>query len=112
MEDHGYAVDLGIPEVTGFLPFKNSKMHDSDGKHLPVGGLVDVVVDKLGPDGRTCMLSANPSSLRTSLVSIVDLMTICTANHAAYSEKSLQALPHYCPGRLYLPSSLRPPHQG
>jgi hypothetical protein len=69
MEDHGYAIDIGIPDVTGFLPFKSVLETAGNAKRLPTGALVDVVVDKLRPDGRTCVLSAEPSSLRTSIVS-------------------------------------------
>ena len=65
MEDHGLAVDIGIPDVTGFLPFKNIQQQDSKAKKLSIGELVDVSIDKLRPDGRTCVLSAEPSTLRT-----------------------------------------------
>ncbi|KAI0673370.1 U3 snoRNP-associated protein Rrp5 [Trametes maxima] len=72
VEDHGYILDLGIPEVSGFLSFKDSKKGPFDeGKKLHVGRLVDVVVSKLPGNGRTCNVSVDPTTYRNAVLTEV-----------------------------------------
>ncbi|KAI0652084.1 hypothetical protein C8Q79DRAFT_76749 [Trametes meyenii] len=63
VEDHGYILDLGIPEVSGFLSFNDAKNGPfSQETKLHVGRLVDVVVSKLSGNGRTCNVLVDPST--------------------------------------------------
>lgn len=64
VEDHGYVLDLGIQDISGFLPFK--KAGDLGKAHI--GMLLNVAVEKLSDDGRTCRVSADRQSLRSSSV--------------------------------------------
>jgi rRNA biogenesis protein RRP5 len=68
IEDHGYILNLGIPEVSGFLSFKDATKALQNSSKLPVGGLVDVSVSKLSSNGRTCNVTIVPSSIKSSHV--------------------------------------------
>ncbi|KAL0580810.1 rRNA biogenesis protein rrp5 [Marasmius crinis-equi] len=63
VEDHGYILDLGIAEVSGFLSFKESQ---SLSAKLRVGQLVNVAVSKLSANGRSCEVTADPKIFTTS----------------------------------------------
>jgi len=66
-EDHGYILDTGIPDISGFLSFKET------GKTIEakyrVGQLVDVYVTKLSSNRRTCNFGVNPKNLVSNSVS-------------------------------------------
>ena len=70
VEDHGYIVDLGIPNVSGFLSFKDAPSPSSDDEDakLPVGSLVNATVLKLSKNGRTCNVTADPAKFTSSFV--------------------------------------------
>lgn len=51
-------------EVSGFLPFKKV---ESSSKHA-VGAVIDVTVDKMAVDGRTCVLDGAHKLFISSLV--------------------------------------------
>jgi rRNA biogenesis protein RRP5 len=69
VEDHGYILDLGVSDVSGFLSFKNvTKSLGKDGPKLRIGQLVDVTVSKISGNGRTCELSVEKKSLLTASV--------------------------------------------
>ncbi|KAI0830546.1 U3 snoRNP-associated protein Rrp5 [Trametes gibbosa] len=75
VEDHGYILDLGISEVTGFLSFKDAQKGPFDGeKKLQVGRLLDVIVSKLSGNGRTCNVSVDPQTLRS--VSLAEVNSV------------------------------------
>lgn len=65
VEDHGYLLDIGTSfSVSGFLPFKKA---GGSNKFL-VGALIDVTVEKLSEDQRTCTFSSDKQLFRTSAV--------------------------------------------
>jgi rRNA biogenesis protein RRP5 len=68
IEDHGYILNLGVPEVSGFLPFKDAKKALESSSKLLVGSIVDVSVSKLSSNGRTCNVTIAPASIRVSHV--------------------------------------------
>ncbi|KAK7468703.1 rRNA biogenesis protein rrp5 [Stygiomarasmius scandens] len=63
IEDHGYLLELGIPDVSGFLSFKDAKQED---EKLRVGQLVDATVTTLSKNGRTCNVSVDSSVFSSS----------------------------------------------
>jgi rRNA biogenesis protein RRP5 len=68
IEDHGYILNLGIPDVTGFLSFKDAKKALESSSKLPLGSIVDVSISKLSSNGRTCNVTISPSSIKVSHV--------------------------------------------
>ena len=68
IEDHGYILNLGIPDVSGFLSFKDAKKALGSPSNLPVGSIIDVSVSKLSSNGRTCNVTNSSSSIRVSHV--------------------------------------------
>ncbi|OSC99437.1 hypothetical protein PYCCODRAFT_1438226 [Trametes coccinea BRFM310] len=72
VEDHGYILDLGIPEVSGFLSFKDAQKgpFEKDRK-LHVGRLLDVTVSKMSGNGRTCNVSVDEQTLKSTSLSEV-----------------------------------------
>ncbi|KAI5124164.1 hypothetical protein M0805_000972 [Coniferiporia weirii] len=67
VEDHGYILDLGLSDVSGFIPHgRGSSNHDENRRH--VGSLVNAVVDKLAEDGRTCIFNAEKANFETSIL--------------------------------------------
>jgi rRNA biogenesis protein RRP5 len=82
VEDHGYILNLGIPEVSGFLSFKDAKKALEGSSKLPVGNVVDVAVSKLSSNGRTCNVTIAPSSLKVShvrsyILHVTSLVRLC-----------------------------------
>ncbi|KAL1677463.1 hypothetical protein EV122DRAFT_214020 [Schizophyllum commune] len=73
VEDHGYILDLGIPDVSGFLSFKDalSPSTDDEDAKLPVGSLVNATVLKLSKNGRTCNVTADPAKFTSSFATEV-----------------------------------------
>ncbi|KAH9065673.1 nucleic acid-binding protein [Lactarius vividus] len=71
IEDHGYILNLGVPEVSGFLSFKDAKKALENSERLAVGAIVDVSVLKMSSNGRTCNVTINPSSVRVSYLTEV-----------------------------------------
>ncbi|KAJ6604467.1 hypothetical protein DFH09DRAFT_1122792 [Mycena vulgaris] len=55
VEDHGYILNLGVADISGFLSFKDAKQGPFDAKtKLSVGRLIDVTVANVSSNGRTC----------------------------------------------------------
>lgn len=52
VEDHGYTLDIGLADVSGFVRFA-----ETQGKRWKIGALLDVVVERLADDGRTCLFA-------------------------------------------------------
>ena len=69
IEDHGYILNLGVSEVSGFLSFKDAKKALESSERLSVGAIVDVSVLKMSSNGRTCNVTIAPSPIRASYVS-------------------------------------------
>ncbi|KAH9898165.1 U3 snoRNP-associated protein Rrp5 [Cubamyces lactineus] len=67
VEDHGYILDMGISDVSGFLSFKEAQKGPFDGdKKLHVGRLLDVTVSKMSGNGRTCNVLVEERALRSA----------------------------------------------
>lgn len=67
VEDHGYILDTGIPDVSGFLSFKETEKI-AEVKHW-VGQLVDVYVTKISSNRRACNFGVDPKKLISNSVS-------------------------------------------
>lgn len=67
-EDHGYILDFGIPDISGFLPFNEKKGPKNEDTKLHVGVLLDVTVTKVSGNGRTCTVSADHATFTSSYV--------------------------------------------
>ncbi|KAJ3575984.1 hypothetical protein NP233_g748 [Leucocoprinus birnbaumii] len=63
IEDHGYNLDIGVPDVSGFLPFEGSW------PNLTMGQVVDVVVSKVSSNGRVCSVSRDKEKHSTAVLS-------------------------------------------
>ncbi len=68
IEDHGYILNLGIPDASGFLSFKDAKKALESSSKLHVGSIVDVSILKLSSNGRTCNVTISPASINVSYV--------------------------------------------
>lgn len=76
VEDHGYILDLGVPDISGFLSFKDAKQSPHLGeRRLTVGHLLDVCITKLSSNGRTCNVTVNPDSVASSSLTEVTNVT-------------------------------------
>jgi len=75
-EDHGYVVDLGIPDVSGFLTFKDAKNGPFD-RHstLHIGHIIDVSVLKMSGNGRTCTINVDYGTFTASSLSEITNVT-------------------------------------
>ncbi|KAJ6519637.1 hypothetical protein C8R45DRAFT_1204771 [Mycena sanguinolenta] len=72
VEDHGYILDLGIPEISGFLSFKDAKKGPFAAKaKLSAGRLLDVAVASVSANGRTCNVSVDVETFSGSCLSEV-----------------------------------------
>jgi len=98
-EDHGYTLDLGIPDVSGFLPFK--ELEGETGPH--VGALVDITVLNTTANGRICTVSADPAKFATSYVGLINDLKISTLtvrlnSFPKYHRRRLSSLVLWCKG--------------
>lgn len=57
IEDHGYILNVGIANISGFLSFKDATKSIPGPARLHVGRILDVDVVKLSSNGRTCNVS-------------------------------------------------------
>jgi len=74
VEDHGYVLNTGIPDVSGFLSFKETEKITE--VRYRVGQLVDVYVTKLSSNRRTCNFGADPKKFVSNSVSDLQLYSI------------------------------------
>ncbi|KAK0466399.1 uncharacterized protein EV420DRAFT_1617656 [Desarmillaria tabescens] len=74
VEDHGYQLNLGVPDMAGILTFKDTKGL-SDDKAPIVGQLVDVTVQKQSPNGRTCHVTNDPNLFSSSSLTEITSVT-------------------------------------
>ncbi|KAF9527766.1 hypothetical protein CPB83DRAFT_376457 [Crepidotus variabilis] len=75
-EDHGYIMDFGIQEVSGFLSFKDASRGGAvDGTRLYTSSILDVIITKVSANGRTCAVSTDPSSFTSSHLSEISSVT-------------------------------------
>ncbi|EJD03698.1 uncharacterized protein FOMMEDRAFT_139869 [Fomitiporia mediterranea MF3/22] len=65
VEDHGYVLNIGLPDVSGFLRFKAQKDGSSDRRRT--GSLMNTIVEKMGDDGRTCILTDSESDFKNAI---------------------------------------------
>ncbi|KAJ7706378.1 hypothetical protein B0H17DRAFT_1192865 [Mycena rosella] len=72
VEDHGYILNLGVPDISGFLSFKDAKQGPFDAKtKLPVGRLIDVTVANVSSNGRTCNVGVDGATFSASCLTEV-----------------------------------------
>ncbi len=69
VEDHGYILDLGIPDVSGFLSFDDAKKGPFKCK-LREGWPLDATVTKLSKNQRNCDVSIDQPLFASSHVGI------------------------------------------
>ena len=70
-EDHGYILEIGISDVSGFLSFKDADpLQQNRDVKLPTGALFDVTITKVSANGRICTLSRDSTLFVKSAVSI------------------------------------------
>jgi len=98
-EDHGYTLDLGIRDVSGFLPFK--ELEGEIGLH--VGALVDSTVVKTTANGRICTVSADSARFATSYVGLINdlkisTLTVTLNSFPKYHRRRLSSPVHWCKG--------------
>ncbi|KAG8709931.1 rRNA biogenesis protein rrp5 [Ceratobasidium sp. 395] len=67
VEDHGYTVDLGLSDVSGFIPFKSNSKTET--KRLSVGQVVSATTTKISENKRLCTLSVKPGDIRDASLS-------------------------------------------
>ncbi|CAE6393843.1 unnamed protein product [Rhizoctonia solani] len=84
IEDHGYVVDLGISELSGFIPYKDKSKPDT--KRLSVGQVVTSTVVKLSENKRLCTLSTKSDAIRSAS------LTEATSAHALLPGALVSAL--------------------
>ncbi|KAJ4485931.1 hypothetical protein J3R30DRAFT_3655234 [Lentinula aciculospora] len=69
VEDHGYLLDLGIPDVSGFLAFKDVQSENTSKPRL--GQLLDATVSSISKNGRTCNVTLDPQAFISSTLTEV-----------------------------------------
>ena len=69
IEDHGFVLDIGLPGVSGFLRYNNDG--DPQRGRRRVGSLVNVVAEKFGEDGRTCLFVEDDHDFKMSSVCLL-----------------------------------------
>jgi rRNA biogenesis protein RRP5 len=82
IEDHGYILNIGVPEVSGFLSFKDAKKAPESSERPSVGTIIDVSVLKMSSNGRTCNVTITPSTIRASYVRPRSLFATLIVNFA------------------------------
>ncbi|GJJ09847.1 hypothetical protein Clacol_004071 [Clathrus columnatus] len=73
VEDHGYILDLGVTEITGFLSFKIAEKAELP--KLRVGYSLDVCVSKVAENKRTCTVSVEPEKIKSSTLTALTSVT-------------------------------------
>lgn len=98
IEDHGYILDIGLSDVSGFMSFKDAKKgpFESESK-LHIGRLVDATVVKMSGNGRTCNLSPDASLFTSSAVSIIQILKSAHPNKPFCRSPRLPASPPFFP---------------
>ncbi|KAI8646880.1 hypothetical protein BD408DRAFT_428276 [Parasitella parasitica] len=69
VEDHGYVLDLGLKDLTGFLPLKESKSYIKKynrGEELAVGQYVECAIEK--KDARTANVTIDRTKIEHAVV--------------------------------------------
>jgi hypothetical protein len=96
VEDHGYILDLGITEASGFLPLEDALLH-APKRQLMSGMLIDVCVVKASKNGRTFTCSLDPAGLSSQCVShsLGFVFTSRSLNKISSSRKSRTYLPSF-----------------
>ncbi|KAF9076092.1 hypothetical protein BDP27DRAFT_1313888 [Rhodocollybia butyracea] len=89
IEDHGYILDLGVLDISGFLTFKDVKSNNSS--KLRVGQLLDATVSSISKNGRTCNVVIDPETFGSSALTEISnvssvlpgslVQTLITAAH-------------------------------
>jgi rRNA biogenesis protein RRP5 len=79
VEDHGYILDIGISDVSGFISFEEAKRGPWDkNTSLRVGQLIDASIVSMSKNGRTCTMSVELKSFANGSVSVVPAPCACS----------------------------------
>ncbi|KAJ3870308.1 hypothetical protein EV359DRAFT_28064 [Lentinula novae-zelandiae] len=70
IEDHGYLLDLGVPDISGFLAFKDVEVELPS--KLQIGQLLDATISSISKNGRTCNVTVNPQAFVSSTLTEVN----------------------------------------
>lgn len=70
VEDHGYIMNLGVTDVSGFLSSKDVTKSIPGKAKLHVGRILDISVVKLSSNGRTCTVSLDGTGRASASVSL------------------------------------------
>ena len=103
-EDHGYILDFGISDISGFLPFSESRLEDlkNEDTKLHVGVLLDVTIVKIAGNGRTCTVSADRATFTSSYVCLRSPLLYLSA-HFQLSCQKYHPFHQFFQARLYKP---------
>ncbi|KAF9015563.1 U3 snoRNP-associated protein Rrp5 [Cyathus striatus] len=70
LEDHGYILDMGVQDTSGFLSFKDPGI-SSYKRNLSVGQLVNATISQGTSNGRTYNVSVDPTTFASSCLTEV-----------------------------------------
>ncbi|KAJ4499442.1 hypothetical protein C8R41DRAFT_754139 [Lentinula lateritia] len=70
IEDHGYLLDLGVPDISGFLAFKDVEAELPS--KLQIGQLLDATISSISKNGRTCNVTVDPQAFVSSTLTEVN----------------------------------------
>ncbi|KAJ4002507.1 hypothetical protein F5050DRAFT_1802449 [Lentinula boryana] len=73
VEDHGYVLDLGMPDVSGWLAFRDITSETSS--KFQVGQLLDATISSISKNGRTCNVTVDPQTFISSTLTEVSNVT-------------------------------------
>lgn len=92
---------MGITDISGFLSFKDAKQSPrSEERRLTVGHLVDVCVTKLSSNGRTCNVSVNPESVKSTSVRPSNALHVDSTSHTSMQLTEVSNVTSVVPGAL------------
>ena len=80
-EDHGYILDFGIPDISGFLPLAETRGLKSEDTILHPGVLFDVTITKVSENGRACTVSTDHNKFISSYVRLRSALLHKLATH-------------------------------
>jgi rRNA biogenesis protein RRP5 len=70
VEDHGYILETGIPDLSGFLSKKDAEKAGLSVSEACLGRLLDLCVTKVSGNGRTCNVNIDSETFKTAAVSL------------------------------------------
>jgi len=68
VEDHGYVLDFGVNDISGFLSFKDAKKGPWGKKSLSIGYLLQTCVRSMSSNGKVCTVTIEESHISAAKV--------------------------------------------